>query len=70
MFYRALDGGAHCRYKESLTEICLLFWLQNIFFMIDNRAGLDERPHFAASRLGLHCLMASFNSKLCIFGLT
>ena len=53
-----------------MAEICQLFLVAKYIFMIDTRAGLDERPHFAASRMGLDCLIASSYSKLCINGLT
>ena len=53
------DQFIYLVHRNVMVEIFKLFWLLNIAFTKANSAGPDEMLHFAASHLGLHCLLMS-----------
>ena len=42
--------------QVEVYEILMHFCHGDIFFILANRAGPDEMPHYVAFHLGLHCL--------------
>ena len=53
------DQFVYLVHRNVMIEIFKSFPLLNIVFTKVNRADLDEMLHFAASHLGLQCLLMS-----------